>query len=60
MKPGPGKIIEITWLVVAVLSLFAGMHKTLAKGFTHSYQFFLIVLVALLMYFNRRNNRTSR
>ncbi|MCB8995001.1 MAG: hypothetical protein H6538_05295 [Bacteroidales bacterium] len=60
MKKIAGKILEITWLIVAALALFAGLHKTYFHGFNHSYQFFIIFLLSLLMYYNRRNHRISK
>lgn len=51
------RILEITWLIVAILSIIAGMHKTYQHGFGKSYLFFIISFISFLMYFYRRNMR---
>ncbi|UCG28916.1 MAG: hypothetical protein JSV24_06020 [Bacteroidales bacterium] len=53
------RILEITWLVVAILSLLAGTHKTVREGFGESYLFFIIACIAVLMYFLRRYLRKN-
>jgi hypothetical protein len=50
----PVKTLEIIWLIAAILALIAGIHKTYFQGFHKSYQFFIIFLLALIMYLNRR------
>ena len=50
-------ILEIFWLVVALLSLIAGIHQTVTMGFRESWLFFIIALVGFLMFFLRRNLR---
>ncbi len=60
MKKIPAKTLEIIWLMVAILALLAGMHKTYYQGIANSYQFFIIFILALLMYLNRRNTRKSK
>ncbi|PLX08880.1 MAG: hypothetical protein C0594_05920 [Marinilabiliales bacterium] len=53
-------ILEIVWLVVAIASLTAGIHKTTKHGFSESYLFFIMALVAILVYSFRRHLRIRR
>lgn len=55
----PG-ILEIAWLSAAILSMLAGIHKTYFQGLVNSYPFFIIFLLSLLMYLNRRNQRIKK
>jgi len=52
-------ILEVAWLIVAVLSIFAGIHRTINEGLRHSWLFFLIALISLTMYLLRRNLRKN-
>ncbi|MBI5218881.1 MAG: hypothetical protein HY958_08120 [Bacteroidia bacterium] len=54
------KILEYTWLVVAILSLAAGIHKTWRSGFAQSYPFFIMAFVSILMFMFRRFVRVSQ
>lgn len=60
MKKIPERTLETAWLIAAILALLAGFHKTWYQGLTNSYGFFLIFLLSLLMFLNRRNNRKSK
>jgi len=52
------RILEIVWLIVAVLSIAAGIHKTYIEGgFRESYLFFIIAFISFLMFFFRRSMR---
>jgi hypothetical protein len=51
------KILEILWLILAILSLGAAIFKTYSDGFRDSYQFFLIFLLAVLIYAIRKQRR---
>jgi len=57
MNKRTNHILEIFWLIVAILSLFAGIHQTVTQGFGESWLFFLITLVGFMMFFLRRNLR---
>ncbi len=48
------KFLEITWLTVAVLSLVAGIHKSLTTSLGESWLLFLIALVSMIMYTLKR------
>jgi TM2 domain-containing membrane protein YozV len=50
-------ILEIFWLIIAVLSIIAGIHQTINEGIRHSWLFFLIALIGLCMFILRRNFR---
>ncbi len=60
MKQTPVRTLEIVWLIATLLSFLAGIHKTYFHGLTNSYPFFIIFLLSLLMYINRRNLRKSQ
>ncbi len=51
--------LEIIWLIIAILSLIAGLHKTYYQSFSESYLFFIITFIAILMYSFRRYKRKS-
>ncbi len=54
------KILEILWLILALLSLAAGIYQTISTGFGDSYQFFIIFLFAALVFAFRRKYRKSK
>jgi len=43
------------WMVVAIASLLAGVHKTWKQGLQESYLFFIFALIAFIMYLIRKN-----
>ena len=43
------------WMIVAILSLLAGVHKTWKIGLSESYLFFIFAFVAFIMYLIRKN-----
>jgi len=54
------KILETIWFIVAIVSVVTGIHKTYIDGsFRESYLFFIISLIAFLMFFFRRSMRKS-
>jgi len=42
------------WLVVAIMSLIAAVHKTWMFGVKESYLFFIFAVIAFLMYLVRK------
>ena len=54
------KILEYTWLLIAVLSLGAGVHKTYKMGIGASYGFYIMTFISVFMYMFRRNLRISQ
>jgi hypothetical protein len=50
-------ILEIFWLIIAVLSLVAGIHQTFNEGISRSWLFMVIALISFGMYSLRRNLR---
>jgi len=48
------------WLILAILSLAAGIYQTFYTGFGDSYQFFLIFLFAALVFVIRRRSRRKK
>jgi flagellar biogenesis protein FliO len=53
------KILEYTWLVLAVVCLGLAIHSTVKFGFGQSYMLFILTFVAVLMYLLRRYRRKS-
>lgn len=53
-------ILEIFWLVVAVLALIAGIHQTYMQGLKESWLFFLIALTGFAMFYMRRTMRRKQ
>jgi len=50
-------ILEIFWLIVAVLGLIAGIHQAYREGLKESWLFFLISLIGFAMYYMRSTMR---
>jgi len=57
MSKKAAHILEIFWLIIAILSLGAGIHQTYYEGISRSWLFLIITLLALGMYYLRRNLR---
>lgn len=57
----PLRIIEIIWLIVAILTFVLGVYKTAAVGLLkeHSYWFFICTFLAAFMYSFRRTQRIN-
>ncbi|MDX9770730.1 MAG: hypothetical protein RBT19_10215 [Tenuifilaceae bacterium] len=53
------KVLEYIWLILSVICLVLAIHATLKIGFAQSYMFFILAVVALLMFFLRRFRRKS-
>lgn len=58
-NPKANFIIEIVWLIISILSLIAGMHKTYIGGIKESYPLFIITAVSIFIYLLRRYFRLS-
>ena len=50
-------ILEIVWAVVTLTAFGLAVHSTVHQGPSKSIGFYLVTLVALLMYFIRRQRR---
>ncbi len=57
MKNNLAKILEIVWLIAAVLAIGAGIHQTIREGVEKSWLFFLISVISFAMYFFKRKMR---
>lgn len=53
-------ILEIVWLTIAILGFLAGIYNWYQPGDGDSLMFLVITLLALMMYFYRRNLRKSK
>ncbi len=56
-KQSPSRAREILWIAVAIMSFMAAIHKTYNQDFKSSIQFWIFILIALGMFFIRRNMR---
>jgi hypothetical protein len=50
-------VLEITWLIVALLALGIAIHATATRGFKASIATYLIFILALFIYLVRRYSR---
>ncbi|MEW5845754.1 MAG: hypothetical protein AB1777_05740 [Bacteroidota bacterium] len=50
-------ILELIWLALSLFCLGLGIWATAKSGFSSSYMFFVLAVIALLMYFLRRSRR---
>lgn len=57
MKNNIKKILEIIWLIVAIISFFLAIHAFWLKSFKDIIMFFVISAISLGMYFFRRQSR---
>lgn len=48
------KVLEILWFVISVFCLWLGIDRTLKFGIKHSYQLFIIAIIAFLFLILRR------
>lgn len=53
-------ILEIFWLIMAVLGMIAGTHQTCTQGLRESWLFFLITLIGFAMFYLRRTLRKKQ
>ncbi len=53
------RILEVVWLLLAAICLGFAIYATVTVGFNQSYMFFILALVAVLMYFIRRHRRRT-
>jgi len=50
-------VMEIFWLIVFILSTAKGIYEAFSRGFKESMYFFIISVLALLLYLARKNLR---
>ena len=60
MNPKISYIIEIIWLVTAILCLLLGIRKTVEYGFSGGYIFYILSVIAFIMYSLRHYLRKSQ
>lgn len=53
-------ILEIVWMSLAIISFVAGLYNWYDQSLQDSFIFFIITLLAILMYLYRRNLRRSQ
>ena len=46
------------WIIVAIISLIAAIHKAWQFGLKESYLFFIFAIIAFMMYLFRKNMTT--
>lgn len=53
-------VVEITWLILTIVCLIAGAHKTYKYGIGNSYLFFLLAFIAVIMHMLRKYRRKAQ
>jgi hypothetical protein len=53
------RALEITWLVIAIVSMLIGIYISIAKGFGEGYVFYIFTAIGGFMYFIRRKQRIA-
>lgn len=53
------RILEISWLLVALIGLSIGIYKTVTEGFIEAVYVFIFTIVALIFYMMRRKQRIA-
>ena len=59
MKRKKPNSLEMLWFATAILCFFAAVHQTYYEGFSKSYVLFIFTLLAVAMYFLRKQLRKS-
>jgi hypothetical protein len=54
------KLMEYTWLTIAILSLSIGIFETFSGRFNDNYRFYIFFTISFLLYIVRRNQRRSQ
>ena len=60
MKQKLPYLLEITWLFVAIFSIFFAVIRTFSLGFKENVMLYIIAMLACLMYGSRRYLRKTR
>lgn len=50
-------VMEVIWIILALICIGFGVYSTLKVGFSQSYMFFILSIVAVLMFMLRRYKR---
>lgn len=53
------RVLEITWMMIAILSLLTGLYITFTRSLGDSYVFLLISVAAGFFYMLRRRQREN-
>ncbi|HBH47268.1 MAG TPA: hypothetical protein DDX98_01425 [Bacteroidales bacterium] len=56
-NPQVSRVLEIFWLIVAILTLIIGFYDTLRSSIANTYMFFIMSGLAFLLYMARRSMR---
>lgn len=59
MAKSKARAMEVLWVIIAIVSLGVGIHKSINHGIANSWLFFLFVVIALLMWFLRKKMREN-
>jgi len=52
-------ILEVVWFVLGGLMLYIAVDETLTDGFTGAWYYYLLAILAFLMYYFRRRMRIT-
>ena len=53
------RILEISWLIIAIGSLCAGVYKLISEGFNQAVFIFAISIIAFVFFMIRRKQRIA-
>ena len=53
------RILEISWLLIAVTGSSFGLYKTFTEGFIDAVYIFILTIIALIFYMIRRKQRIA-
>lgn len=60
MRNSASGIFEVVWFVLGGLMLFIGVDMASSSGFAGSWYYFLLALLAFVMYYLRRRMRMNK
>ncbi len=60
MKNNMSGILEVVWFVLGGLMFYIAVDMTLSDGFSGSWYYYLLSILAMLMYYFRRRMRITR
>lgn len=59
MNKNYNAIFEGIWAVMTIVCIISGIHQTINEGFGESYMFFILAVIAFLMFLIRRHKRKT-
>ncbi|MCF8380718.1 MAG: hypothetical protein K9H49_14185 [Bacteroidales bacterium] len=53
------KFLELSWLVIAIITLTIAVAGTFRSGFSENYRFFIFFIISISLYLLRRFSKNS-